>query len=97
MPSEVKGGEHRYTIPGIYYIDLKIKRSMEIDIHKEMINNNLKSKMILQVHDELVFDVYKEELDFLSNIVKDKMINALPLNVPIEVNLNTGTNWLEAH
>ena len=67
------------------------------DIHKEMINNNLKSKMILQVHDELVFDVYKEELDFLSNIVKDKMINALPLNVPIEVNLNTGTNWLEAH
>ena len=67
------------------------------NIHKEMTDNNMKSKMILQVHDELVFDVYKEELDFLSNIVKDKMINALPLNVPIEVNLNTGTNWLEAH
>ena len=67
------------------------------NIHKEMTDNNMKSKMILQVHDELVFDVYKEELDFLSNIVKDKMINALPLNVPIEVNLNTGINWLEAH
>ena len=67
------------------------------NIHNEMIDNNLKSQMILQVHDELVFDVHKEELDFLSNIVKDKMINALPLNVPIEVNLNTGTNWLEAH
>ena len=67
------------------------------NIHKEMIDNNMKSKMILQVHDELVFDVYKEELDFLSEIVKDKMINALPLCVPIEVNLNTGTNWLEAH
>ena len=67
------------------------------NIHKEMIDNKLKSKMILQVHDELVFDVYKEELDFLSGIVKDKMINALPLCVPIEVNLNTGTNWLEAH
>lgn len=67
------------------------------NIHKEINNNNLKSKMILQVHDELVFDVYKEELDFLSDIIKDKMINALPLNVPIEVNLNTGINWLEAH
>jgi DNA polymerase-1 len=67
------------------------------NIHKEMIDNKMKSKMILQVHDELVFDVYKEELDFLSGIVKDKMINALPLCVPIEVNLNTGTNWLEAH
>ncbi len=66
-------------------------------IHTEMINNDMKSQMILQVHDELVFDVYKEELDLLSNIVKDKMINALPLCVPIEVNLNTGTNWLEAH
>ena len=67
------------------------------NIHNEMIGCNMKSKMILQVHDELVFDVYKEELDSLSLIVKDKMINALPLSVPIEVNLNTGTNWLEAH
>ena len=68
-----------------------------INIHNEMKARDLKSKMILQVHDELVFDVHKEELDILSELVKDKMTNALPLNVPIEVNLNTGTNWLEAH
>ena len=67
------------------------------NIHNEMKARDLKSKMILQVHDELVFDVHKEELDILSELVKDKMTNALPLNVPIEVNLNTGTNWLEAH
>ena len=67
------------------------------DIHNEMMKNNMKSKMILQVHDELVFDVYKEELESLKEIVKDKMINALPLCIPIEVNLNTGSNWLEAH
>ena len=68
-----------------------------INIHNEMKARDMKSKMILQVHDELVFDVHKEELDILSELVKDKMTNALPLNVPIEVNLNTGTNWLEAH
>ena len=68
-----------------------------IDIHNEMKNRELKSKMILQVHDELVFDVHKEELDILSELVKDKMINALPLSVPIIVNINTGNNWLEAH
>ena len=67
------------------------------NIHNEMMKNNMKSKMILQVHDELVFDVYKEELESLKEIVKDKMINALPLCIPIEVNLNTGSNWLEAH
>ena len=67
------------------------------NIHNEMMKNNMKSKMILQVHDELVFDVYKEELESLKEIVKDKMINALPLSIPIEVNLNTGSNWLEAH
>ena len=67
------------------------------NIYNEMKARDMKSKMILQVHDELVFDVHKEELDILSELVKDKMTNALPLNVPIEVNLNTGTNWLEAH
>jgi DNA polymerase-1 len=68
-----------------------------INIDKEMKTKNLKSKMILQVHDELVFDVHKDELNVLSDLIKDKMINALPLSIPIEVNLNTGTNWLEAH
>ena len=68
-----------------------------INIDKEMKAKNMKSKMILQVHDELVFDVHKDELNVLSDLIKDKMINALPLSIPIEVNLNTGTNWLEAH
>ena len=66
-------------------------------IHNEMKSKDLKSKMILQVHDELVFDVHKDELDVLSELVKDKMINALQLDVPIIVNINTGNNWLEAH
>ena len=68
-----------------------------IEIDKEMTARNMKSKMILQVHDELVFDVCKDELDVLQEIVKEKMLNALPLSIPIEVNLNTGENWLEAH
>ena len=68
-----------------------------IEIDKEMTARNMKSKMILQVHDELVFDVCKEELEMIQEIVRDKMLNALPLSIPIEVNLNTGENWLEAH
>ncbi len=68
-----------------------------IEIDKAMTARNMKSKMILQVHDELVFDVCKEELEMIQEIVRDKMLNALPLSIPIEVNLNTGENWLEAH
>ena len=68
-----------------------------INIDKEMTSRNLKSKMILQVHDELVFDAFKDELDVLQEIIKEKMLTALPLSIPIEVNLNTGENWLEAH
>ena len=68
-----------------------------INIDKEMTARDMRSKMILQVHDELVFDVCKDELDALQEIVKEKMLNALPLSIPIEVNLNTGENWLEAH
>ena len=68
-----------------------------IEIDKEMTARDMKSKMILQVHDELVFDVCKEELEMIQEIVRDKMLNALPISIPIEVNLNTGENWLEAH
>ena len=57
----------------------------------------LKSKMILQVHDELVFDVYKPELDEVKTIVSREMINAIPLDIPIEVGIDVGDNWLEAH
>ena len=67
------------------------------NIYKAMNDKQLQSKMILQVHDELVFDAVKDELDVLKDIVNDKMVNALPLNIPVVVELNTGTNWLEAH
>jgi DNA polymerase-1 len=53
--------------------------------------------MILQVHDELVFDVYKPELELIKPIVEKHMQQALPLKVPVEVGMGTGINWLEAH
>ena len=67
------------------------------NIYKAMNDKQLQSKMILQVHDELVFDAVKDELEILKELVNDKMVNALPLNIPVVVELNTGTNWLEAH
>jgi DNA polymerase-1 len=58
---------------------------------------NLKTKMILQVHDELVFDVFKPELEIVRQIVIDEMQNAVHLSVPLIVECGTGANWLEAH
>ena len=58
---------------------------------------NLKSKMILQVHDELVFDCYKSEEQQVRAIVEEAMVNALPLSIPVEVGIDVGDNWLEAH
>jgi DNA polymerase-1 len=69
-----------------------------INIHKDFKDQNLRSKMLLQVHDELVFDVWKEELDVVKSIVEDRMKNAITsLNVPMEVGMGVGRNWLEAH
>ncbi|MFL2591446.1 MAG: DNA polymerase I [Flavobacteriaceae bacterium] len=73
-----------------------IKLAM-IQIDKKIHTEKLQSRMILQVHDELVFDVPKEEKDVLSKIVKIEMENALELKVPLVVDLETGENWLEAH
>ena len=56
-----------------------------------------RSKMLLQVHDELLFDVHKEEVDEITAMVKEKMETAIPMNVPIEVETGTGENWLDAH
>jgi DNA polymerase-1 len=53
--------------------------------------------MLLQVHDELVFDVHKTELDALKIMVKTKMENAFIIDVPLVVDIGVGTNWLEAH
>jgi DNA polymerase-1 len=68
-----------------------------INIHKRMKEERLDSKMILQVHDELVFDVHPSELEKLKVIVSKEMREALPLKVPVEVEMGTGRNWLEAH
>jgi len=74
-----------------------IKLAM-IEIHKTIKEKKYKSKMIMQVHDELVFDIYKPELEEMSAMIVDKMKNALPeLSVPIIVEPGTGQNWLEAH
>lgn len=73
-----------------------IKLAM-IGIYRRMLSEGLQSKMIMQVHDELVFDVYKPELEQMRLIVKEEMINALKLNIPIVVEMNSGENWLVAH
>ncbi|MEI7501137.1 MAG: DNA polymerase I [Bacteroidota bacterium] len=68
-----------------------------INIFKEMERQQLKSKMILQVHDELVFDVHKNEIELIKPIILEGMKNAIHLDVPVLVDMNTGKNWLEAH
>ena len=68
-----------------------------INIHNKLTEGNYKTKMLLQVHDELVFDVYKPELDSLKAMVKSEMENAYQLAVPLDVELGIGENWLEAH
>ncbi|MDD4847150.1 MAG: DNA polymerase I [Bacteroidales bacterium] len=68
-----------------------------IDIFQEFEKQQLKSKMILQVHDELVFDVFQPEIEQVKAIVRDKMMNAMKLDVPLDVDINVGNNWLEAH
>ena len=73
-----------------------IKKAM-IDVQSEIEKQNLKSKMLLQVHDELVFDMHKDEENLLKDLVKRNMENAVELDVPIIVDLGIGNNWLEAH
>lgn len=73
-----------------------IKLAM-INIHADLKRLNTKSKMALQVHDELVFDVHVDELDMLKPLIHDRMMNAVSLTVPLEVEVGVGQNWLEAH
>ncbi|MEM1320904.1 MAG: DNA polymerase I [Bacteroidota bacterium] len=69
-----------------------------IKIHQALKAGDFRTKMILQVHDELVFDVYKEELEQVKPIIEEQMKTAIPnLKVPIKVGMDTGSNWLEAH
>ncbi|MEL6916342.1 MAG: DNA polymerase I [Bacteroidota bacterium] len=68
-----------------------------INIHKKLTEGNYNTKMLLQVHDELVFDVYKPELEEIKVLIKSEMENAYTLAVPLDVELGEGKNWLEAH
>jgi DNA polymerase-1 len=68
-----------------------------IRIHDKLKNGNYKSKMLLQVHDELVFDVYMPEQERIKRLIKEEMESAHTLNVPLDVEIDMGANWLEAH
>jgi len=73
-----------------------IKLAM-INIYDEFKKLKLKTRMTLQVHDELVFDAHKSELEIIKPIIHDRMIQAIKTNVPLEVEIGVGANWLEAH
>ena len=68
-----------------------------INIHKCLSEGGFQTKMLLQVHDELVFDVYKPELDRVKTLIKTEMESAYTMTVPLEVEMDIGENWLEAH
>ncbi|REE16840.1 DNA polymerase I [Winogradskyella pacifica] len=68
-----------------------------INIYNKLEAGNYKSKMLLQVHDELVFDIYKPELEELTTLIKTEMESAFIMDVPLDVEVDTGLNWLEAH
>ena len=72
-----------------------IKKAM-VDVQNKLKEKNLKSKMILQIHDELVLDTKKDELEEVKKILEESMENAYKLNVPLKVDINIGENLYEA-
>ena len=68
-----------------------------INLQQELLKQKFKSKLLLQVHDELVFDVHKDEVEKIKSLIKDKMENAVELVVPLIVEMDIASNWLEAH
>ena len=94
----VRGGAERNAINApIQGTAADMIKIAMIKIHQEFTKQKLKSRMLLQVHDELVFDVYKPEEKEVRQIVEEKMKTAIVLEVPIEVEIGTGNTWLEAH
>ena len=73
-----------------------IKLAM-INIQDHILNEKLKSKILIQVHDELVFEVYKNEIAYMTNMIKNEMENAFQLKVPLKVDIGKGENWFDAH
>jgi DNA polymerase-1 len=94
----VRGGAERNAVNApIQGSAADIIKIAMINIHKKLVAENWKSKMLLQVHDELVFDVHLSELEKIQPIIKHEMENAIQLAVPLEVEMGISKNWLEAH
>ena len=94
----VRGGAERNAVNApIQGSAADIIKIAMINIHKKLVSENWKSKMLLQVHDELVFDVHNSELDKIQPMIKYEMENAFKLDVPLDVEIGIGKNWLEAH
>ena len=94
----VRGGAERNAVNApIQGSAADIVKIAMINIHKKLESENWKSKMLLQVHDELVFDVHLSELERIKPMIKHEMEHAFKMAVPLEVEMGTGKNWLEAH
>jgi DNA polymerase-1 len=94
----VRGAAERYAMNApIQGSAADIIKIAMIHIHNKLEEGRYQSKMLLQVHDELVFDVYKPELEKIKTLVKTEMESAYKLSVPLVIDLGVGNNWLEAH
>jgi DNA polymerase-1 len=94
----VRGGAERNAVNApIQGSAADVIKIAMINIYKKLKDENWKSKMLLQVHDELVFDVHNDELEKIQPMIKHEMENAFTMAVPLEVELGMGRDWLEAH
>jgi DNA polymerase-1 len=94
----VRGGAERNAVNApIQGSAADIIKIAMINIHEKLTSENWKSKMLLQVHDELVFDVHNSELEKIQPMIKHEMEHAFKLDVPLDVDLGLGKDWLEAH
>ena len=94
----VRGGAERNAVNApIQGSAADIIKIAMINIHEKLTSENWKSKMLLQVHDELVFDVHNSELEKIKPMIKHEMEHAFKLDVPLDVDLGEGKDWLEAH
>jgi len=94
----VRGGAERNAVNApIQGSAADIIKIAMINIHKKLTDENWQSKMLLQVHDELVFDVHHSELEKIQPMIKHEMENAFKMAVPLDVEIGLGKNWLEAH
>ena len=83
------------ALSGLYQGNQKAQASLLGDerLHEE----KLRSRLILQVHDEILVETYEPEKDKVTDIIKDSMMNAVDFRVPLEIDINEGKNWFEAH